>query len=203
MRPDFGGNSRLTIKVRSCWPPFTISPAWMKTGSLPLFSISSWFTLPVSRTSTARFANASSSVNGALPGADLLWMKKTVRFSCVTGPEMRTGSDDGAAAKAASADRTKGEAERATSNDQRIWSLPWRRPRRAGKFHRLMAGFGTAGGRNSTGTGKTSAQPATQSRTLAQMDEDKLTSPTRYLQLFPRVPACTRTDAGIQIVKPC
>ena len=42
----------------------------------------------------------------------------------VTGPEMRTGSDEGAAAKAASADRTSGEAERAASNDQRMWSLP-------------------------------------------------------------------------------
>jgi hypothetical protein len=142
MRPDFGGSSRLTIKVRSCWPPFTMSPAWMKTGSLPLFSISSWLTLPVSRTSTVRLANASSSVSGALPGADVPWMKKTVRFSWITGPEMRTGSDDGAAAKAASADRTNGEAERAASNDQRIWESPVRR-RRAGKFHRLMAGMGS------------------------------------------------------------
>src|SRR5215471_14097220 len=64
-------------------------------------------------------------------------MKKTVRFSWVTGPEMRTGSDDGAAAKAASADRTNGEAERAASNDQRIWESPVVSPPTRGKVPSL------------------------------------------------------------------
>ena len=40
-RPDFGGRIRLTVSARSCWPPFTMSPDWMKTSSLPRFSTAS------------------------------------------------------------------------------------------------------------------------------------------------------------------
>ena len=38
-RPDFGGRTRLTLNTRSCWPPFTMSPAWMNTSSVPRLSI--------------------------------------------------------------------------------------------------------------------------------------------------------------------
>jgi hypothetical protein len=38
IRPDFGGSIRLTLSTRSCCPPFTISPDWMNTSSLPRFS---------------------------------------------------------------------------------------------------------------------------------------------------------------------
>ena len=55
-RPDFGGSTRLTLSTRSCWPPFTMSPAWMNTSSVPRFSICSSLTVPVSCTLTAPFA---------------------------------------------------------------------------------------------------------------------------------------------------
>src|SRR5262245_3419111 len=53
----------------------------------------------------------------------------------------------------------KQKGQRATTSA--YGSLPWRRPRRAGKFHRLMAGMGTAGGRNSTRAGKSGARTVT------------------------------------------
>jgi hypothetical protein len=40
-RPERGGNSRLTIRTRSCWPPFTMSPDWTNTSSPARFSMSS------------------------------------------------------------------------------------------------------------------------------------------------------------------
>src|SRR5262249_59640890 len=67
----------------------------------------------------------------------------------------------------------KQKGQRATTSA--YGSLPWRRPRRAGKFHRLMAGMGTGGGRNSTRTGKTGARPGAQTHGWPNVREDKLT----------------------------
>ena len=75
MRPDFGGSNRLTVSVRSCCPPFTISPAWTKTSRSPRFSISSELTLPVSRTFTTPLAMASASVSGTVPDFEAPWTK--------------------------------------------------------------------------------------------------------------------------------
>ncbi len=75
MRPDLGGSSRLTVSVRSCLPPFTMSPACTNTGWSPRFSISSELTLPVSRTCTLPSRKASSSVSGTGPFCDGPWMK--------------------------------------------------------------------------------------------------------------------------------
>ena len=41
---DFAAMTRSQASTRSCWPPLTMSPAWMKTSSsAETFSISSWF----------------------------------------------------------------------------------------------------------------------------------------------------------------
>ena len=42
--PDLGGSRKLTVRTRSWRPPLTMSPAWMKTSSAPLFSILSSLT---------------------------------------------------------------------------------------------------------------------------------------------------------------
>ena len=73
--PERGGSTRLTISTRSCLPPFTMSPAWMKTSSSPVFSILSSLTWPVSSTWTRPFATASVKVSGTGPAALGPWTK--------------------------------------------------------------------------------------------------------------------------------
>ena len=48
IRPDWAGTMKSTPIVRSCRPPFTMSPAWMKRSTSPLFSMSNSLTEPVS-----------------------------------------------------------------------------------------------------------------------------------------------------------
>ncbi len=42
--PERGGSTMLTVSTRSCLPPFTMSPAWMKISSSPVLSILSSLT---------------------------------------------------------------------------------------------------------------------------------------------------------------
>jgi hypothetical protein len=67
--PDFGGSTKLSVSTRSRLPPFTMSPDWMNTSSLPVFSTFSSLTSPVSTTRTLPLARASCSVSGTGPGA--------------------------------------------------------------------------------------------------------------------------------------
>ena len=55
--PDFGFRIKLDVMTRSCLPPLTMSPDWMKTGSSPRFSILSSLTSPVSKDADAPVAS--------------------------------------------------------------------------------------------------------------------------------------------------
>ena len=59
--PDLAGTMKSAPIVRSCRPPFTMSPAWMKRSRSPLFSIKSSLTLPVSWSTAVSAAIVSSS----------------------------------------------------------------------------------------------------------------------------------------------
>ena len=91
IRPDRAGTMKSTPIVRSCRPPFTMSPAWMKTSMSPVFSMSSSFTEPVSW-STASDASIDSSstrysgiekLSGC--GSHGARRNQAVRFCTVTG----------------------------------------------------------------------------------------------------------------------